>query len=145
MNTNKTYLPKVTEIKRQCYVIDASDKILGRIATKVAVLLRGKHKIIFTPHLDVGDSVIIINADKIKVTGTKMQDKIYLKYTGYPSGLRKTPLKILLNKRPEKVLRLAVERMIPEGRLGNRMRKRLRVYAGNQHPHQAQKPIPFQV
>ncbi len=140
MKLDKTYIPKVNEIERKCFVIDANGKILGRVATKAATLLRGKHKTIFTPHLDTGDHVIIINAEKVQVTGNKMQQKEYQRYSGYPSGQKRVKLEVMLQKAPTQVIRLAVNRMIPKGRLGNKLRERLRVYAGDKHPHQAQKP-----
>lgn len=145
MKTNKTFLPKINSIQRKSYLIDASDKILGRIATKAATILRGKHKPIFTPHLDMGDQVIIINADKVKVSGKKLKEKIYLRFSGYPSGLKRIPLEEMLKRSPERVLRLAVQRMIPKGRLGNKIRRRLRVYSGNQHPFSKQKLIPLEI
>ena len=145
MQANKTYIPKAEDIQKKVYLVDAKDKVLGRVAAKCAHVLRGKHKRIFTPHLDTGDTVIIINAEKIKVTGKKLTDKIYQRYTGYPSGRRDVPLGIMLKKAPTQVLRLAINRMIPSGRLGNQVRRHLKIYAGDQHPHQAQKPIPLDV
>jgi len=142
---NKTYLPKADKIERKCYLIDASDKILGKIAAKAATILRGKHKAIFTPHLDTGDMVVIINAEKVKVTGKKMQDKVYLRYSGYPSGQRSMNLETMLKKAPTQVLRLAINRMIPKGKLGNTVKGRLRIYTGDKHPHQAQQPIPLDI
>jgi large subunit ribosomal protein L13 len=137
----KTFLPKAKDIKTNYYLIDAQDKVLGRLATKVATLLRGKHKPIYTPHLDTGDFVIIINADKIRVTADKLVSKVYQRYSGYPAGKREIRLGDLLSKRPTEVLRLAITRMIPKGRLGYKVRKKLRIYAGDKHPHQAQKPV----
>ena len=137
----KTYIPKPQDIKKRTYLIDAKDKILGRVAAKAASILRGKHKTIFTPHIDCGDQVIIINAREIKVTGNKLQDKIYERYSGYPSGRKKLRLEELLKKKPTEVLKLAVTRMISRGPLGYRIREKLKIYAGNEHPHQAQKPI----
>ena len=145
MKVNKTFLPKVDQIEKKCYVIDANGKILGRVAAKVATLLRGKHKRIYTPHLDTGDFVIVINADKIRVTGNKLQDKIYNRFTGYPSGQRSVRLGDMLKKAPTQAMRLAINRMIPKGPLGNQIRRRVRIYAGNEHPHQAQNPIAFQI
>src|SRR3989338_8907881 len=127
----KTYMAKPPEVKQACYLIDAKDKILGRIATRAATILRGKHKTIYTPHIDTGDIVVIINADKFKVTGKKMTDKTYERYTGYPSGKRIVALQDMLKKRPTEAMKLAVERMIPTGPLGYHIRKRLRVYAGD--------------
>lgn len=145
MKMNKTFLPKINEIKRKCYLIDATDQILGRIAVRVATILRGKHKPIFTPHIDTGDMVVIINAGKIRVTGKKLKDKIYQRYSGYPSGQRCVPLEVMLKKAPTQPLRLAINRMIPKGKLGNAVRSRLRIYAGDKHPHQAQNPVPLEI
>ncbi len=136
----KTYLPKVSEMQPKCYMIDAKDKILGRIATKAATILRGKHKRTYTPFLDTGDTVIIINAEQVRVTGKKLTDKVYLRYTGYPSGQREVVLGDMLAKRPIKVLELAVSRMLPSGPLGYKQTSKLKVYAGAEHPHAAQKP-----
>ena len=141
----KTYLPKVNEIEHKCYVIDAKDKILGKVAAKAASILRGKHKRIYTPFLDTGDTVIIINADKVRVTGKKLTGKVYSRYTGYPSGFREMTLGNMLAKRPAKVLELAVSRMFPRGPLAYKQTAKLRVYAGDVHPHAAQKPIVLEV
>jgi len=141
----KTYLPKVNEIEHKCYVIDAKDKILGKVAAKAASVLRGKHKRIYTPFLDTGDTVIIINAEKIKVTGKKLTDKIYNRYTGYPSGMREMSLGTMLAKRPVKLLELAVSRMFPSGPLAYKQTSKLKVYAGEAHPHAAQKPIALEI
>lgn len=143
--TQKTYMAKAGEIEQKCYLIDAKDKILGRIATKAAVILRGKHKPTYTPHVDTGDHVIIINAEKVKVTGRKLEDKEYQRYTGYHSGRKVVSLQDMLKKAPTEVLRLAVNRMIPHGALGNKVRTKLRIYAGDKHPHQAQKPILIEI
>ena len=137
----KTYMVKAEDLKRACYVIDAKDKTLGKVAVKAAVLLRGKQKPTFTPNLDCGDLVVIINADKFKVTGRKMTDKIYARFTGFPSGKREVALEDMLKRRPTEAMRLAVTRMIPTGPLGYKIRTRLRVYTGDKHPHEAQKPI----
>jgi len=141
----KTYLPKVNEIEHKCYVIDAKDKILGKVAAKAASVLRGKHKRIYTPFLDTGDTVIIINADKVRVTGKKLTGKVYSRYTGYPSGFREMALGDMLAKRPAKVLELAVSRMFPSGPLAYKQSAKLKVYAGEVHPHAAQKPIALEV
>ena len=141
----KTYMAKSEEVKRACYVIDAKDKVLGQVATRAATILRGKHKTIYTPHVDTGDMVVIINADKFRVTGKKLTDKTYERYTGYPSGKRVVALQDMLNKRPTEAMKLAVTRMIPKGPLGYQIRKRLKVYANDKHPHQAQKPIVLEV
>ncbi len=137
----KTYLPKVDQLEHKCYLIDAKDKILGRVAAKAATILRGKHKRIYTPFLDTGDTVIIINAEKVRVTGKKLTDKVYTRYTGYPSGQRAVTLENMLAKRPEKVLELAVTRMLPSGPLAYKQATKLKVYAGDAHPHAAQKPV----
>jgi len=141
----KTYLPKVDQIEHKCFVIDATDKVLGKVAAKAATVLRGKHKRIFTPFLDTGDTVIIINADKVRVTGKKLTDKVYTRYTGYPSGQRAMTLGKMLDKAPEKVMELAVSRMFPSGPLAYKQTAKLKVYAGADHPHAAQKPIALEV
>jgi len=138
-------MAKTSEVERKCYLIDAKDKVLGRVATKVATILRGKHKPTYTPHVDTGDVVIIINAEKIRVTGNKLEDKKYQRYSGYPSGQKTVKLVDMLKKAPEQVMYLAVNRMIPSGALGNKVKKKLKVYAGEEHPHQSQKPIPLEV
>lgn len=137
---NKTYLAKKEEIKREWCLVDAKDKILGRVATKVAALLRGKHKPIFTPSVDTGDGVIVINAAKIRVSGRKLKEKVYRRFSGYPSGLREVTLANMLKNKPETVMKLAVQRMLPGGRLGRVIIKKLKVYADDKHPHLAQKP-----
>jgi large subunit ribosomal protein L13 len=142
---NRTYVVKKEDIKRQWFLVDADDKILGRLASKVAVILRGKHKAQFTPHLDTGDAVIVINASKVKVTGRKPAQKIYRRYSGYPGGLREVSLGKLLAKKPETVFKLAVRRMLPQGPLGRDMFKKLKVYAGCNHPHQGQHPVTLKV
>lgn len=142
---NRTYVAKKEDIKRQWYLVDAKDKILGRLATKIAVVLRGKHKPLFSAHLDTGDGVIVINASKVKVTGKKLKHKIYRRYSGYPAGLREIPLEILLAKKPTTVIKLAVKRMLPSGPLGRNMLKKLKVYADDKHPHKAQSPLVWEV
>ena len=141
----KTYLPKVNEIEHKCFVIDAKDQVLGKVAAKAASVLRGKHKAIFTPFLDTGDTVIIINASKVRVTGKKLTDKVYSRYTGYPSGQREMTLGQMLDKAPAKVLELAVSRMFPSGPLAYKQTAKLKVYEGCAHPHAAQKPIALAV
>lgn len=136
----KTYVAKKEDIKRKWYIIDAKDKILGRLAVKAAVILRGKHKAIFTPFIDTGDGVIVINAAKVKVTGRKMEQKVYRRYSGYPGGLREVNLAEMLAKSPETVIKLAVRRMLPGGPLGRDIFKKLKVYAGQDHSHTAQNP-----
>lgn len=141
----KTFMAKANEVDRKYYIVDASEHILGHMAVKVADTLRGKNKPIFTPHADTGDFVIVINAAKLKVSGKKMQQKTYQRYSGYPSGLTTVKLADMVERAPEQVVRLAVNRMIPAGPLGNSIRTKLKIYAGADHPHQAQKPIPLEV
>ena len=141
----KTYIAKFSEIQPKCYLVDAKDKILGRVAAKVAHILRGKHKAIFTPNVDCGDTVVIINVDKIRVTGKKLTDKIYSRYSGYPGGQRRVALGEMLERRPEELMHLAVNRMIARGALGFKIRTKLRIYKGDKHPHAAQKPIPLEI
>ncbi|MCA9401263.1 MAG: 50S ribosomal protein L13 [Candidatus Omnitrophica bacterium] len=143
----KSYMAKAqeTHADRKCYVIDATDQVLGRLAAKAATILRGKHKRTFTPHVDTGDMVVVINAEKIRVTGNKLKQKEYQRYSGYPSGQRTVKLEKMLELKPEKVIELAVNRMIPSGALGNQMRGKLKVYKGDQHPHQAQKPLKLEI
>lgn len=136
----RTYVVKKKDIKRDWYILDAKDKILGRVATRAAVLLRGKHKAIFTPYLDTGDNVVVINASKIRVTGRKDSQKVYRRYSGYPGGLKEITLGNMLSDKPEKVMKLAISRMLPGGPLGRDMIKKLKVYADDKHPHNAQNP-----
>ncbi len=136
----KTYATKPEDIERRWWVVDAEGKILGRLASEVAKILRGKHKPYFAPHLDTGDYVIVINAAKIRVTGKKLDDKIYYRHSGYPGGLRSTTLAEMLKKRPTRVMRLAVRGMLPHNRLGRAMMRKLKIYEGESHPHQAQNP-----
>ncbi len=145
MKMQKTTMANVNTVERKCYIIDAEDKILGRLAAKAATILRGKHKPTFTPHVDTGDTVIVINAEKIKVTGKKLVQKEYQRYSGYPSGQKTMRLDVMLDKAPTQVIKLAVNRMIPKGPLGNKMKTKLKVYAGDKHPHSAQKPIPLEI
>jgi large subunit ribosomal protein L13 len=140
-----TYVPKKEEIKHKWYLVDAKDKILGRLASKVAVVLRGKHKPIFTPHMDTGDGVIVINASKVRVTGRKLQQKVYRRYSGYPGGLREVTLADMLKNKPATVITLAVRRMLPRGTLGDKIVKRLKVYSDDKHGHQSQAPAPLEV
>jgi len=136
----KTTVPKTNSIEKRWYLIDAQGQILGRMASQIATLLRGKHRPQYTPHLDLGDHVVVINADKIKVTGRKLSKKFYTRYTGYPGGLRKIVYEKVMKNRPEKILFHAVKGMLPKNRLGRKMIKKLRIYSGREHPHQAQKP-----
>ena len=131
---------KPHEVERKWYVIDAEGKTLGRLASEIASILRGKKKPIYTPHVDTGDYVILINAEKVEVTGKKRKEKIYRRYTGYPGGIREITFEKLQEKNPEEIIRHAVKGMMPEGRLGRQMFKKLKVYCGAEHPHAAQKP-----
>jgi large subunit ribosomal protein L13 len=135
---NKTYSVKATEIQRDWHLIDATDQVLGKLATRVAQLLMGKHKPMFSKHMDTGDNVVVINAAKIKVTGNKMKDKLYYRHSGYPGGLKSVNLGKLMETHPERVIEYAVKGMIPHTKLGAQMMKKLRVYAGAEHPHQSQ-------
>lgn len=136
----KTYSAKPNEVEREWLVIDATDQVLGRVASKAAQILRGKHKPQFTPHVDTGDFVIIINADKIRVTGLKASKKEYHRYSGYPGGLKTETFEEAMKKHPERVIEHAVKGMLPKNRLGRAIGKKLKVYAGPDHPHMAQKP-----
>ncbi len=136
----KTFMAKPEEVQRKWYVIDAEGKVLGRLAAEVARVLRGKHKPTYTPHVDTGDHVIVINAEKVILTGNKLQKKIYYRHSGYPGGLKQMKYDEFLSTRPEKVVEKAVKGMLPHNRLGAKMAKKLKVYCGPEHPHQAQKP-----
>ena len=138
MIRSRTFVAKPEEVTRTWHLIDANGQVLGRLATRIAVLLRGKHKPIFTPHVDCGDAVVVVNAEKIKVSGNKMKTKIYQSFSGYPSGLKSEPLERLLARRPTEVIRRAVVGMLPHNPLGRQAVRKLRVYAGPNHPHQAQ-------
>ena len=136
----KSYIAKPADVDRKWYVIDAEGKTLGKLSVEAAMILRGKKKPIYTPHIDTGDYVIVINAEKVCVTGKKESDKIYKHHSGYPGGLKETPLKELRAKQPEEIIRHAVKGMMPKGKLGRQMFKKLKVYAGPEHPHAAQHP-----
>ncbi|MBR0131739.1 MAG: 50S ribosomal protein L13 [Ruminococcus sp.] len=140
-----TFMAKTAEVERKWYLVDASGKTLGRLSSQVAAILRGKNKPIFTPHIDTGDYVVVINADKIKVTGKKLADKIYYSHSDYPGGMKETNLAEMLAKKPEKVIELAVKGMLPTGPLGRQMLTKLHVYAGAEHPHTAQKPEALEI
>ncbi len=140
-----TFMAKADEIKRKWYIIDAADKPLGRLATEVAQLLRGKHKVIFTPHVDTGDHVIVINAEKVILTGKKPEQKIYARHSGYPGGLKTMTYAKLLKEKPELAIEKAVKGMLPHNRLGSVIFKKLKVYKGTEHPHQAQLPELWEV
>ncbi|HZH92466.1 MAG TPA: 50S ribosomal protein L13 [Tissierellaceae bacterium] len=141
----KSYMAKANEVERKWYIIDAEDKVLGRLATEIATILRGKNKPIYTPHVDTGDFVIVINADKIKLTGKKLEQKNYTYHTGYPGGLRQVSYGELMEKNPEKIIELAVKGMLPKNSLGRQMYRKLKVYRGTEHGHQAQKPEVYEV
>ncbi len=136
----KTFSARKEIVERKWFVIDAEDKVLGRLASRVATVLRGKHKTIFTPHVDTGDHVVIINAERIRLTGRKWSQKKYIHHTQYPGGLKEIVAAKLLKQKPTEIIRYAVWGMIPHNRLGRQMMKKLRIYVGSEHPHQAQKP-----
>ncbi len=141
----KTYAVKASEIERQWWVVDAADQTLGRLATRIATLLEGKHKPTYSPHLDVGDHVVVLNAGRVKVTGDKLAQKRYYRHSNYPGGLKEESLATLLERKPELVIERAVKGMLPQNRLGRAMFKKLKVYAGAEHPHQAQQPTPVEL
>jgi len=141
----RTYVPKAADVQETWYVIDAAGKTLGRLAVRVATLLRGKHRPDFTPHLHLGDHVIVVNADKVVLTGKKMQQKEYYHHSGYFGGLKKIPFERMIATHPERVIRLAVRGMLPHNRLGRALLRKLKVYAGPEHPHTAQQPKPVEL
>jgi large subunit ribosomal protein L13 len=142
----KTYVPRAEEIQqRKWWIVDAADQPLGRVATRVAALLRGKHKPIFTPHLDTGDHVVVINASQVKLTGNKANQKEYFRHSGYMGHEKFIPFKQMLAAHPERVIEMAVKGMMPKTALGKNSFKKLKVYAGDQHPHQGQKPEPYEI
>ncbi|MCU6711701.1 50S ribosomal protein L13 [Paenibacillus sp. J5C_2022] len=140
-----TYMAKPNEVERKWFVIDAAGKTLGRLASEAASLIRGKHKPQFTPHVDTGDFVIVINAEKIVLTGNKMADKNYYRHSMHPGGLKVTPAWKMIQNKPERMIELAVHGMLPKNRLGNKMKLKLKVYAGAEHPHQAQNPEVYEL
>jgi large subunit ribosomal protein L13 len=140
-----TSMPKESEIQRKWYVVDAQGQVLGRLATRVATILRGKHKPTFSPHLDVGDHVVVINAEKVQLTGRKLKNKQYRWHTGYIGGLKEVSAETMLRTHPDRVVEWAVEGMLPKNRLGRAMAKKLKVYRGAEHPHDAQQPQPLEV
>jgi large subunit ribosomal protein L13 len=140
----KTYSQKASEVQRDWYVVDASNQVLGRLATQIVTLLRGKHKPTYTPSMDGGDFVIVVNAEKIHLTGRKPYQKTYYRHSGYPGGMRAIPYKMMMAKHPDRILRLAVKGMLPKNRMGRHMMKKLRIYAGPTHPHSAQQPKMYQ-
>jgi large subunit ribosomal protein L13 len=143
--TLETYIPKLNEINQKWLIVDADGQILGRLASEVASILRGKNKPIFTPHMDVGDHVIIINAGKIRVTGKKAKTKKYYRHTGYPGGLRSDSYSDLIKSNPARILEKAIWGMLPHNKLGKKIYKKLKIYAGNEHPHEAQKPEKIEI
>lgn len=140
-----TYMAKPADVERKWFIIDAQGKTLGRLASEAAALIHGKHKPTFTPHVDGGDFVVIINADKITLTGKKLTDKKYYRHSSYPGGLKVTTAQEMLNKKPERMVELAVQGMLPKTRMGNKMKLRVKVYAGSRHPHQAQHPEVYEL
>lgn len=141
----KSFMAKTDEINREWYVIDATDKVLGRLASEIATILTGKQKTIYTPHVDTGDYVIVINADKIKLTGNKLQQMNHVYHTGYPGGLKKVPYERLIEEKPERIIELTVKGMLPKSSLGRKMAKKLKVYKGSEHNHEAQQPKMYEI
>lgn len=141
----KTYQAKKEEIEHKWYLVNAEGKVLGRLASGLAKVLRGKNKPIYTPHVDTGDFVIVVNADKVALTGRKMKDKIYYHHSGYPGGIKEISAEKLLAKKPAEMLRIAVRGMLPKNSLGRQMLRKLKIYAGPNHPHEAQKPMPIEL
>lgn len=136
----KTYSPTPTDVSPEWYVVDATDKVLGRLATEIANYLRGKHKPEYAHHMDMGDFVVVLNAEKIKVTGSKLDQKVYYKHTGFPGGIKSKTLREMLDRKPEHVITAAIKGMLPKNRLARQQLKKLKVYAGSEHPHEAQQP-----
>lgn len=141
----RTYQAKKEEIEHQWYLVNAEGKVLGRLASGLAKILRGKNKPIYTPHLDTGDFVIVVNADKVTLTGRKMKEKVYYHHSGYPGGIKEITAEKLLAKKPAEILRIAVRGMLPKNSLGRQMLRKLKIYAGPNHPHEAQKPMPIEL
>lgn len=141
----KTFSAKAQDVRRDWYLVDATGKTLGRLSTEIARRLRGKHKPEYTPHVDTGDYIVVVNAEKVRVTGKKMQDKMYHRHTGYVGNLKSIPLEKVLDEHPERVIQFAVKGMLPSNPLGRQMLSKLRVFAGPQHNHEAQQPIPLDI
>lgn len=141
----KTFSAKAEEVQRSWFVVDAKNKVLGRLAAEIAKRLRGKHKAIFTPHADTGDYIIVINAGQVRVTGQKTTDKVYYRHSGFPGGLKEETFEKLLDRRPERIIELAVKGMLPKNSLGRTMLRKLKVYADNTHPHDAQEPVLLEI
>lgn len=136
----KTFMEKTADVQRDWYVVDAADQVLGRLSTQIATLLRGKHKPTFTPHIDGGDFVVVVNAEKVRVTGRKFEQKMYYRHSGYPGGFKQIPYRRLMEKHPDRIIRFAVKGMIPKTRLGRQLMRKLKIYPGPTHPHAAQLP-----
>ena len=141
----KTYQAKKEEVDHRWYLVNAEGKVLGRLAAGLAKVLRGKHKPTYTPHVDTGDFVVVVNAGKVSLTGRKLKNKLYYHYTGYPGGIKEMSAEKLLAKKPTEMVRMAVKGMLPKNSLGRQMLRKLKVYAGPKHPHEAQKPVPFEL
>lgn len=141
----KTFSAKAQDVRRDWYLVDATGKTLGRLSTEIARRLRGKHKPEYTPHVDTGDYIVVVNAEKIRVTGNKMKDKMYHRYTGYVGNLKSMPLEKLMDQHPERAIEYAVKGMMPRNSLGRKMLSKLRVFAGSEHSHEAQQPIPLEI
>jgi large subunit ribosomal protein L13 len=141
----RTFTAKVAEIRREWYVVDAEGQTLGRLASRIAPILKGKHKPTYTPHLDCGDFVVVVNAQKLRVTGRKLDQKFYYHHSGYPGGIKSISLRDQLDRHPDRVIEAAIRGMLPKNRLGRRMIKKLKVYGGASHPHQAQQPKPLEL
>lgn len=137
----KTFIAKENQVDKKWHLVDAQGKTLGRMASRIATILQGKHRPIYTPHVDTGDYIVVINARKVRLTGKKLKEKTYQRFSGYPGGLKIIPLKEMLEKHPDRVVRLAVRRMLPKTKLGERMLEKLKIYDGTEHPHMAQKPV----
>lgn len=136
----KTFMEKTADVQRDWYVVDAADQVLGRLSTQIATLLRGKHKPTFTPHIDGGDFVVVVNAEKVRVTGRKFEQKMYYRHSGYPGGFKQIPYRRMMEKHPDRIIRFAVKGMIPKTRLGRQLMRKLKIYPGPTHPHAAQLP-----
>jgi len=141
----KTFIAKKEDVQRDWHVIDATDKVLGRMASRIAMILQGKTKPTYTPHVDTGDFVVVTNAEKIKLTGNKMDEKVYYTHSGYPGGFKEIPIKKWMEKHPDRIVNLAVKRMLPKTKLGSAMLKKLKVYAGSDHSHEAQQPKTLEI
>ena len=141
----KSYMARPREVEREWRLIDAEGQTLGRLATEIARLLRGKNKPQYTPHVDTGDFVVVVNAEKVVVTGKKAEQKVYYRHTGYPGGLKETSYEVMLERKPTEILRKAVKGMMPRTRLGRQQLRKLKIYAGPEHPHEAQSPAPYEV